>query len=100
MQYRLSELFRIRAGYIYNTSPISDADTFYNVGSPLNYQHSLGVGFSFDLCECVAFHLGYTHYFEYDSTGPIILPTGEIPGSMVTNRVTGYLASLGVSVQY
>ena len=100
MQYRLTDHLRARAGYTYNTSPFSDADTFYNVASPLNYQHQLGLGLSCDLSDCVAFHLSYTHYFEYDSTGPIILPTGAIPGSSVTNRASADIGTLGVTVRY
>jgi long-chain fatty acid transport protein len=100
VQYRLNDRLTARTGYTYNSSPFSDSNTFFNVGSPLNYQHQLGVGLSWDLSSCVAFHLGYTHYFEYESTGPIVSPFGPIPGSSVTNRVSAHIASLGVTVRY
>ncbi len=100
VQRRLFDRLLLRLGYTFNTSPYSDHDTFYNVASPLNYQHQLGVGGSWELSDCVAFHLSYTHYFQYDSTGPIILPTGEIPGSSVTNTASAHIASLGVTVKY
>jgi hypothetical protein len=44
--------------------------------------------------------LNYTHYFEFDSTGPIILPVGPVPGSQVTNTASAYLGSFGVTVRY
>ena len=100
VQYRLNNRLTARTGYTYNSSPFDDSNTFFNVGSPLNYQHQLGVGLSWDLSSLVAFHLGYTHYFEYESTGPIILPVGPIPGSSVTNRVSAHIASLGITVRY
>jgi long-chain fatty acid transport protein len=99
-QYRLTERFLLRAGYTFNTSPFKDEDTFYNVASLLNYQHQLGLGGSWDVSDCVAFHVGYTQYLEWDSTGPIILPAGPIPGSSVTNTASAYIASLGVTVKY
>ncbi len=100
VQQRLSDHLLVRLGYTYNTSPYSDRDTFYNVASPLNYQHQLGVGGTWEFSDCVALHLSYTHYFQYDSSGPIILPGVEIPGSSVTNTVSAHIASLGVTVKY
>jgi long-chain fatty acid transport protein len=100
LQYRLTDRLLLRAGYTYNTSPFNDADTFYNVASMLNYEHQLGIGGTWEVTPCVAFHLGYTHYFEWSSSGPIILPAGTIPGSSVTNTVSAHIAALGVTVKY
>ncbi len=100
LQYRMTDRLLLRAGYTFNTSPYGDADTFYNVASLLDYQHQLGLGGSWELSECVAFHVSYTHYFEWGSTGPIILPTGAIPGSSVTNTASADIAALGVTVKY
>lgn len=100
MQYRLLERTLVRLGYTYNTNPFGDGDAFYNVGSPLNYQHQLGVGGSWEVTDCVAVHLSYTHYFEFSSTGPVVLPTGPVPMSSVTNTATGHIGSLGITVKY
>jgi long-chain fatty acid transport protein len=100
LQYRMTDRLLLRAGYTFNTSPYSDADTFYNVASLLDYQHQLGLGGSWELSQCVAFHVSYTQYFEWGSTGPIILPTGAIPGSSVTNTASAQIAALGVTVRY
>ncbi len=100
VQYRLFDNMQVRLGYTYNTSPFSDNDTFYNVASPLNYQHQLGVGGTYELSDCVAVHLSYTHYFEFTSTGPIVLPVGAIPGSSVTNTASAHIGSMGVTVKY
>ena len=90
----------MRAGYTYNTLPFDDEDAFYNVASSLDYQHQLGFGGSWEVTDCVAFHLGYTQYLQWSNEGPIILPTGAIPGSTVGTTVSAYLASLGVTVKY
>jgi len=100
VQRRLFDRLLVRLGYTFNTRPYSDRDTFYNVASPLDYQHQLGVGASCELSDHVVFHLNYTHYFEFSGSGPIILPTGVIPGSSVTNTTTGHIASLGITVKY
>ncbi len=100
IQQRVSEHVLLRLGYTYNTSPFNGHDTFYNVASALNYQHQLGMGGTWELSDCVAMHVSYTHYFPFDSTGPIILPTGEIPGSTITTTASAHIASLGVTVKY
>ncbi len=100
VQYRLTDRVLLRGGYLFNTSPYGGGDTFYNVASPLNYQHQLCVGGTWEVTPCVAFHVGYQHYFEWDSTGPVVLPTGAIPGSSVTSTVSAHIATLGVTVKY
>jgi long-chain fatty acid transport protein len=101
VQYRLLENLQVRLGYTYNTSPFGNQDTFYNVATPLDYQHQLGVGGSWELSDCVAVHLSYTHYFEFGSSGPIIRPVfGPIPGSTVTNTVSADIGTFGVTVKY
>ena len=99
-QYRLTDRLLVRGGYTFNTSPYGGADTFYNVASSLGYQHQLCLGGTWEVTECVAFHVGYQHYFEWESTGPIVLPTGAIPGSSVTTTASAHIATLGVTVKY
>lgn len=99
-QYRLMDRLLVRGGYTFNTSPYGGYDTFYNVASSLNYQHQLCMGGTWEATECVAFHVGYQHYFEWESTGPIVVPTGAIPGSSVTTTASAHIATLGVTVKY
>ena len=99
-QYRLTDRLLARAGYTFNTSPYGSADTFYNVASSLGYQHQLCLGGSCEVTQCVAFHVSYQHYFQWDSTGPIVLPSGTIPGSSVTTTASAHIAELGVTVKY
>lgn len=99
-QYRLTDRFLVRAGYTYCTRPFDNEDAFYNVASSLDYQHQVGLGGSWEVTDCVAFHVGYTQYLQWSNEGPIILPTGAIPGSTVGTTASAYLASLGVTVKY
>ncbi len=99
-QYRLTDRLLARAGYTFNTSPYGSADTFYNVASSLGYQHQLCLGGSWEVTPCVAFHVSYQHYFQWDNTGPIVLPSGVVPGSSVTTTASAHIAQLGVTVKY
>jgi long-chain fatty acid transport protein len=99
-QYRLTDRFLVRGGYVFNTSPYGSYDTFYNVASSLGYQHQLCLGGTWEVTQCVAFHVSYQHYFEWESTGPIVTPAGVVPGSSVTATASAHIAELGVTVKY
>lgn len=99
VQRRVSDRIQLRGGYTYNQNPIQDAESFFNVPSPLFYQHMLSFGGSYSLCRDVAFNVGYSHYFESTREGPIFAP-GPVSGSSVTNRMRANLFSFGVSVRH
>lgn len=101
VQRRLGERFVVRGGYSYNQSPIRDSESFYNVAAPLIYEHILSFGGSYNLCQNVAFNVGYSHYFENTRRGAIMSPIiGAVPGSSVTNRVSADLISFGIIMRH
>ncbi len=101
VQRRFGDRFHLRGGYTYNQNPIKDAESFFNVASPLYYQHMLSVGGSYSLCRDVAFNVAYSRYFESTRQGPIFAPgVGAVPGSTVTNRMSADLFSFGVLMRH
>ena len=48
-QYQISDAVSARLGYSFNTNPIGDSQTFYNVGSPLIIQHGAYFGTSYNV---------------------------------------------------
>jgi long-chain fatty acid transport protein len=101
VQRRLTDSLYVRAGYTWNDSPIDDVDSFFNMASPLMYEHMLSGGASIQLCDCVAFNVAYSYLFESEVTGPIVLPgLGPIPGSSVTNQMDAHFGSFGVTALY
>ncbi|MGV3486110.1 MAG: OmpP1/FadL family transporter [Planctomycetaceae bacterium] len=100
-QRALGERTFIRGGYTYNQNPIKESESFFNIASPLIYEHMLSVGGSYKLNHKLALNVGYSHYIENSRTGPIVLPgVGAIPGSSVTNEMSANFLSFGVLMQH
>lgn len=97
VERRLGERVTLRGGYTYNQSPIRNSESFYNMATPLFYQHMLSLGGSYDFCRSISFNTAYSHYFENQVQGPIVIPlAGPVPDTSVTNRVSADVFSFGV----
>ncbi len=100
VQRRINNNLQLRCGYTYNQNPVRNSESFYNVASPLIYQHLASVGASYDLSRDVSFNVAYSHYFDSDREGPIVSPAlGPIPGSSVRNQVSADVFSFGVTMR-
>ncbi len=101
VQRRIGERVTLRGGYTYNQSPIRNSESFYNIATPLFYQHMLSVGGSYDFCRDISFSTAYSHYFESEVEGPIVSPiAGPVGGTSVTNRVRADVLSFGVQFRH
>ncbi|QDT03418.1 Outer membrane protein transport protein (OMPP1/FadL/TodX) [Rubripirellula lacrimiformis] len=96
-QRSINDRIYLRMGYTYNQNPIQNNESFFNLASPLIYEHMLSAGGSFKLNDKVSLNAGYSHYFENAVTGPIIQPgTGALAGSSVTNTMSADFLSFGI----
>lgn len=99
-QFQATDCLALRAGYTFNTNPISNRDALFNVAAPLVYQHQLACGASYRLTPACTLSLAYYHIFDNAVTGPLFTPAGPAPGSSVTTGTVADSLSLGVSVQF
>jgi len=96
-QRRVGDRCYVRAGYTYNQNPIRNSESFFNIASPLIYEHVLSIGGSYQLNDKLGINLAYSHYFENTRVGPVVLPgVGAVPGSSITNELTADFLSLGI----
>ena len=101
VEHRLNEKIDLRCGYSYNQNPIKNSESFYNVASPLIYEHTLGLGASYNFCRDISINAAYSHYFENTRQGPIVSPAiGAVPGTTVTNRLSADVYSFGVTMRH
>ncbi len=100
VQFQATEQLSLRAGYLFNTNPIPDAASAFNVGSPLVYEHQIGVGASYRLTPACSVSVAYAHLFDNSVTGPFVTPAGPIPGGSVTTAVTADSLTMGLGVQF
>ncbi|HWC88443.1 MAG TPA: outer membrane protein transport protein, partial [Pirellulales bacterium] len=100
-QYLLTDRWTVRMGYSYNSNPIPNSQSEFNVASPLIYQNIISMGFSVLIVSNVKANLAYSHAFQNSITGPIYTAANApIPGTSVTNTVSSDLLQAGLSVLF
>ena len=96
-QRKISDQIYLRAGYSFNQNPVADNEAFFNIASPLIYEHMISAGASYMLNEKLAVNVAYSYMFENSRQGPVVLPgIGPVPGSSFTNEVNVNFLSFGV----
>jgi long-chain fatty acid transport protein len=101
VQRRLSPSVSVRAGYAYNENPVPSENSFFNLASPLIYQHTMSAGLSVDVAHQSSVSLAYSYFLPEEVSGPIVSPlSGPVPGSLVRNTLDVHVVSVGVSTRY
>jgi long-chain fatty acid transport protein len=78
-QYQATERLTLRAGYLYNTNPIPNPVTLFNVQAPGIITNTFSLGASFQVTEDITASLAWMHGFRDAIQGPIL----QLPGSSV-----------------
>jgi long-chain fatty acid transport protein len=99
-QYKLTDCLALRCGYTFNTNPIPDSRAAFNVASPVIIEHTLCVGASYNVSQCLTLSVAYAHLFQNSITGPYITPLGTVPGSSVSSTVSADSLLVGASVKF
>lgn len=100
-QRNLTDKLAVRAGYTYNQNPIKDSETFFNIASPLIYEHMISTGLGYRLNPCVTVNIAYSYMPTNTRTGALVLPgLGTVPGSSVTTELESHFFSFGVAARY
>ncbi len=100
IERRLTDRFSVRFGYALNENPIPSCQAGANMTSSLIIKHWLTGGLSWRVTDHWMLSLAYVHGFQNEISGPVLTPSGPVPGTRITE--TAYLDSLvaGVSVRF
>ena len=99
-QLQMSEKVSLRTGYSWSENPISSGQASANAASPLIIQNMLSAGATYNVNQALSLNVAYSHAFENSVAGPIILPTGTIPGSYIKNSASIDMVSAGATVRF
>ncbi len=98
-QWQFSDAISLRGGYTYNQNPVSNSEAFFNVGSPLIYQHMVSGGLSLATSESMSINVAYSYMLENNRRGPIYAPgVGAVAGTSFENSLDAHFLSFGISV--
>lgn len=77
--YQLTDRVAVRGGYQYNTNPLENTRTLFNVQSPAIIQHTISVGSTVRMTDAMALSLGYAYGFHNTVTGrPALVPATAV----------------------
>lgn len=99
-QYELTDRLTLRSGWQYMQNPIPHGQTMFNIPSSLIIQNWLSLGASYKLRRNVIANIAYSRGLEQQQDGPIVLPAGAVPGTVVRQKISADMFSFGVTVTY
>jgi long-chain fatty acid transport protein len=99
VQYQLTDIIALRAGYNYNQNPIQGEDVLANIATPLIQTQNVAAGVTLTLTENVDAVFSYIYLIDNTVTGA--LPEGVFgPGATMSHRIRAHSFSLGLTVSY
>ena len=95
-QYQATDRLTLRAGYLYNTNPVRNENTLFNLQAPGIITNTFTLGASYQMTENITASLAWMHGFRNDIEGRDF----QIPGSTV--RLDAQLDTLwfGVNIKF
>lgn len=95
-QYELTERLTVRGGYLYNTNPIPDTATLFNVQLPGILTNTLSLGSSYRLTDNITMSVAWVHGFRNDIEGGV----AQLPGATAKLDVQTDSIVAGLNVQF
>jgi long-chain fatty acid transport protein len=99
-QYQVTDALALRLGYNWNQNPIDGARTLINVASPAIIQNTIVAGATYQLTDSFSLSAAYGHAFQNSVSGPLVLPSGSVPGTSITSVASGELFVIGGTVRF
>ena len=87
LERTITDRFRVRAGYCYNTNPIPSENQYLNVSSPMFMQHVMAFGCTLTLPKSIDTHLAWTHAFNNTKTGSFANGAGTVTNSVYADTI-------------
>jgi long-chain fatty acid transport protein len=94
--YQLFERIAVRAGYQYNTNPLEDTRTLFNIQSPAIIQNTITLGTTVSLTDSMALSVGYAYGFENSISGSV----AQIPSARVSLDAASHSLLFNLQVKF
>ncbi|VTS04136.1 OmpP1/FadL family transporter [Tuwongella immobilis] len=95
-QYQVSDRIALQAGYQYNTNPLSNTSTLFNVQGPAIVQNTISFGTTVAISESLSMSLGYAYGFNNSVTGT----AREIPNATIEMEASSHSLLFGLQVKF
>lgn len=94
--YQLTDRVAVRAGYQYNTNPLENTRTLFNIQSPAIIQHTISVGTTVNLTDALSMSLGYAYGFQNSITGTV----AQLPNARVSLEASSHSLLFNLQIKF
>jgi long-chain fatty acid transport protein len=94
--YQLTDRIAIRGGYQYNTNPLANTSTLFNIQAPAILQNTISVGTTFTISSSMSASLGYAYSFQNSITGT----AEQIPGASVKLTASNQSLLFNIAIKF
>jgi long-chain fatty acid transport protein len=94
--YRMNDRAAVMAGYQYNTNPLANTSTLFNLQSPAILQHTVSVGTTLALTDSISSSIGYAYSFQNSISGT----AQEIPGASIRLSASNHSALFSIGIKF
>jgi long-chain fatty acid transport protein len=96
VQYKATEKLSLLGGYLYNTNPVRNETTLFNVQAPGIITNTLSLGSSYNVTEDITASIAWVHGFRNSIAGSIL----QVPGTQVRLDAQVDTLWMGVNVRF
>ncbi len=94
--YQVNDRIAIRGGYQYNTNPLANTSTLFNLQAPAILQNTISVGTTYAISSCLSASLGYSYSFQNSITGT----AEQIPGAGVKLSASNQTLLFNIAIKF
>lgn len=94
--YQVNERVSARLGYQYNTNPLADTSTLFNMQSPSITQNTITCGTTVGLTDALSMSVGYAYGFQNSITGTI----SQVPNARVELETSTHALLFGMQIKF
>jgi long-chain fatty acid transport protein len=94
--YQLTDRVAVRAGYQYNTNPLANTSTLFNIQAPAILQNTLSLGSTVGLTESLSFSLGYAYGFKNTISGS----ASQVPGAAISVSAASHALLFNLQIKF
>ena len=99
-QYSITDKLPIRVGYSYSSNPVDEAEVIYSLAAPSTGEHGIHFGLGYSFTEKVGADVSYFLGVANNVEGPLIFPTGTVPGASVATELETSFISLNLTYRF
>jgi long-chain fatty acid transport protein len=100
LEWRALEYLTLRAGYAYNTQPITAANVTFNILAPGVVTNHISGGFTYAVNHNSAIDFALTYSPRIGVSGPEVTPFGSTPGSNIDISMSQLQVTLGYTYHF